>query len=320
MRGWPPRWESERNPSLITLMEMFSRPLPDLPGIPVALIDVLRAGMANDPKARPSALELCELLASVPLGPAAGAPFPTSGAPVSGGGTSAAPASGGGGSGRTPLSAQVTAAAAPRSPAGTTFHDATPTVRTSLPRRGIRWLLGSFGIIVLAALGAVGTWAIVGRSGDSPTPTPSGLARPSASTRVSPSLSGGGALPGCLVPLPGGARCPAEMECFGPVRETRETAQAERVPCAGRHTWESYAVGDVPGTLPAADYGAIKADPTVRAICNPNTFLLVTLKTSDGWKLDVLPPTAQAAAEGDRSYRCVAGKGVDQLSAPTLGH
>jgi serine/threonine protein kinase len=69
MCGRPPRWESDRSPSLIALMELFHRPIPDIPGIPRALTDVLRYGMANQPKARPTAEQLRDLLAGLNLRP-----------------------------------------------------------------------------------------------------------------------------------------------------------------------------------------------------------------------------------------------------------
>lgn len=72
LRGRPPRWHDDRDPSLAALLEMFAEPIPDLPGVPVALTDVLRAGMANDPAARPAAADLRDLLAAVPLSPPAG--------------------------------------------------------------------------------------------------------------------------------------------------------------------------------------------------------------------------------------------------------
>jgi len=67
MRGRPPRWESDRSPSLITLMDLFHQPIPDLPGVPPALTEVLRYGMANDPRARPTAEQLRELLTGLQL-------------------------------------------------------------------------------------------------------------------------------------------------------------------------------------------------------------------------------------------------------------
>jgi serine/threonine protein kinase len=74
MRGHPPRWETDRSPSIITLMELFDRPIPDLPNVPQALLEVLRYGMANDPRARPTAEQLREMLTGLPLGPGQSSP------------------------------------------------------------------------------------------------------------------------------------------------------------------------------------------------------------------------------------------------------
>src|SRR5262245_29425576 len=78
LRGRPPRWRDERNPSLITLMELFDRPIPDLPGVPAVLLDVLRTGMLNEPGARPTAAMLRDRLAALAL-PTAPAPGPAQG-------------------------------------------------------------------------------------------------------------------------------------------------------------------------------------------------------------------------------------------------
>ncbi|GAA0545364.1 hypothetical protein GCM10010172_28760 [Paractinoplanes ferrugineus] len=67
MRGHPPRWDTDRSPSLITLLDLFHRHIPDLPGVPPELIQVLRYGMDNDPASRPTAEQLYELLAKVDL-------------------------------------------------------------------------------------------------------------------------------------------------------------------------------------------------------------------------------------------------------------
>jgi serine/threonine protein kinase len=67
MCGRPPRWESDRSPSLIALVDLFSKPIPDIPGIPRPLTDVLRYGMANEPRARPTAEELRDVLAELDL-------------------------------------------------------------------------------------------------------------------------------------------------------------------------------------------------------------------------------------------------------------
>jgi serine/threonine protein kinase len=69
MSGKPPRWREDRDPSLLTLMELFALPVPDIRGVPAALMDVLRAGMVNDPEHRPSAATLRDMLAEVSLDP-----------------------------------------------------------------------------------------------------------------------------------------------------------------------------------------------------------------------------------------------------------
>lgn len=76
MRGRPPRWDTDRSPSLITLMDLFNQPIPDLPEVPHSLTEVLRWGMANDARARPTAEQFRELLTGVQLqpGPSAGPP------------------------------------------------------------------------------------------------------------------------------------------------------------------------------------------------------------------------------------------------------
>jgi serine/threonine protein kinase len=77
MRGRPPRWDGDRNPSLITLMDLFHQPIPDLPGVPRELIQLLRYGMANDPASRPTAEQLRDLLTKIDLasgGPSIPAP------------------------------------------------------------------------------------------------------------------------------------------------------------------------------------------------------------------------------------------------------
>jgi serine/threonine protein kinase len=67
MCGRPPRFQHDPNPSILALLELFEQPIPDLPGVPTAFIDLLRIGMANDPLARPTANRLRDLLLELPL-------------------------------------------------------------------------------------------------------------------------------------------------------------------------------------------------------------------------------------------------------------
>jgi serine/threonine protein kinase len=137
MRGRPPRWEDDRSPSLITLMDMFDDPIPDLPGVPPALTEILRYGMDNEPQARPTAEQLRELLTGLQIGPANHhAP------PVSGGGPASVYRSG---TFRQPR---------PVPPVSPTHDlpssDDTPTENTDRrARRKRRWLFGGFGTLLL---------------------------------------------------------------------------------------------------------------------------------------------------------------------------
>ncbi|WP_121162392.1 serine/threonine-protein kinase [Micromonospora pisi] len=366
MHGQPPRWRTDRNPSLVTLMELFSEPIPELPGVPPELVEVLRYGMANDPEARPTAAQLRDLLAALPIGPVA----PISGAPVSGtpytgspissppfpgssfpnspypvspatGPTSGingaipgqtgpdhrnqsdATAPGGLGASTTAPSGGYPTPPGPRPPVSARYDDNHPTVRTNPRRRRLRWFFGGLGVLALMLATATGSWyaARVDRT-----------ALPGASATVTdspvpPTLSGGakrpsgGALPGCrLVPLPNGGRCTDELECFGPMQIQGTHAGASRVSCAGRHSWEAYAAGDLPAEVDAANHQAIWKDSTVQGICNANTFRLTTQLLSAGdWQLQVLPPNGDELAPGERVFRCLAGKGTNALTGPTLG-
>jgi serine/threonine protein kinase len=67
LSGRPPRWQHHRHPSITAMLDLFEQPIEDLPGVPAALLDVLRAGMANDAADRPTARQLHDQLATLPL-------------------------------------------------------------------------------------------------------------------------------------------------------------------------------------------------------------------------------------------------------------
>jgi serine/threonine protein kinase len=58
MRGRPARWRENHNPTLVSLVDMFAEPVPDIPDVPAELTALLRLGMANEPGTRPSAAVL----------------------------------------------------------------------------------------------------------------------------------------------------------------------------------------------------------------------------------------------------------------------
>ena len=63
LQGRPPRWRHGHKPTVVPVADMFAEYLPDLPGVPAELTALIRRGMANDAKARPSAAQLRDELA-----------------------------------------------------------------------------------------------------------------------------------------------------------------------------------------------------------------------------------------------------------------
>lgn len=413
MRGKPPRWDDERNPSLMMLLELFDQPLPELPGVHPALTEVLRQGMAVDPADRPTALELRDTLAAVPLGPhwSPAAPHrpPFSITPVSGGPSNSAaaasatpampatpaasatppmpapsapivPAQGGsdlpvaggpsapgwhsgppGAAGGQaawsvpvpPLPAPATGSPYPAGPAypSGSAHPAGPaysagSAYTTGPGHGgrppqgdrlragagsgpaspassprMRMLASGLGVLVLLAMTSVGTWYVAKQSGPemvvAPTTAPSGERTPQPETSGSPVVSGG-VLPNCQMTIRPELRCPDDAECFE-ARAAADGPSVSATACTGRHTWETFVVGELPSRLLDADHAQIKADPDIRAACSESVFRVVTLRMDvRGWQFEVLPPDDLALADGDRTYRCLAGRGPGGLFGPTL--
>jgi tRNA A-37 threonylcarbamoyl transferase component Bud32 len=290
MRGRPPRWEDNQSPSLITLMDLFHQPIPDMPGVPRALTEVLRYGMANDPRARPTAEQLRELLGGLHLGPASTPPPPT----VYRSSTFVPP---------TPRPLPPDPRPVPPVTPTRDVHssDETPTVHTEGRKRGRRrWLFGGFGAFLLVAASLGG--ALLASSHAT-------KARGLASRLGAPATS---AVPAAMSRLPGcdavSAHCPGSLECYTRVAETG----THRVSCTKWHSWEVFAVGELPAGVEPGDRDAVTTHPVVRQICSTTTFRRTTTRT-DGrqWALSVLPAA-------DRTFRCLAGQGRDELRGPVL--
>ncbi len=294
MRGRPPRWESDRSPSLITLMDMFHHPIPDLPGVPHALTEILRYGMANEPRARPSAEQLREMLSGLHLGPGS-----HQGPPTVYRASSFQP----------PVPRPMPLDPRPVPPVSPTrdvhVPDETPTVHTQGRKRAKRrWLFGGFGVFLLLGASVGGAW-LASTQGGTVRSLASRLAAPATST-MPVALS---RLPGCEAAT---AHCPEQLECY--TRRADGGPAARRVACARPHSWEVFAVGLLPSGVEPRDRDAVTTDPTVRQVCSTATFHRMTTRT-DGtdWALSVLPPTTE-----DRTFRCLAGRGLDQLRGPVL--
>jgi tRNA A-37 threonylcarbamoyl transferase component Bud32 len=360
VRGKPPRWRDGQAPSLVSLVDMFAEPLPDLPGVPADMMALLRAGMSNDAAARPTAVELRDALQALRLDPAPAVVIPSLGSlplrtgeqeeetvpqgptvagppasafgggpvasgfaggptPFSGGG-SAAPVSGGGPAPGWPGAGSFGAAPPPVAFVGESavrpggWPDSTPhgTPRPPKPNRTLLWASIVAGTLVLASLLALVIYGpeLVGRgvavfktpvaAGSSSAPTPTTTAKPTATGGPSATASASN----CGVAVPGNVTCIRTPECY-------DTAK-KPIGCAGRHTWEAFAFAELPAGVRPADAAQ---NPQVRQVCSTITLLIVAPHIGlTQWNIDVLVP----ASGGDRTYRCLAGRGPNALTGPQI--
>jgi hypothetical protein len=384
MRGKPPRWHHERDPSLISLLDLFDAPIPDLPGVPAELISVLRTGMVNDPAARPSAARLRDRLAGLSLAEAGAPPtdetvaieppapapspdgwrdawsLPTQQRPVAAGGPSPAAGAPGAPAGSSPADLPQAGPGEPRpaplqpieprfttpsgrlpaSPAGQPGHppvghpvhqpgagDAGPradhppdpdaTVRVN---RRIPPIAGVGAVVLLLGLLVTGTtWyglqhrgpagQTAGRTRVASLQGGTGTRKAPAATPASVAVT---AVAGCGIGLPA-ANCPPADECFDQLRVADGVEQAPILSCTGPHTWEVFAVG----RLSSNEYPAVKGDPAVKRLCSAAVLATVDLGAV-GWRVDVLPPAPEAYADGDRTFRCLAGTGPNRQTRPAF--
>jgi tRNA A-37 threonylcarbamoyl transferase component Bud32 len=68
MAGRPPRWPGSRDPSLVSLVDMFEDPVPDLPHVPRELMGLILHGMSNADGNRPAAAEVRDALLGMEVG------------------------------------------------------------------------------------------------------------------------------------------------------------------------------------------------------------------------------------------------------------
>jgi eukaryotic-like serine/threonine-protein kinase len=315
MHGRPPRWQKDRNPSLLTLLELFNHPIPDLPDVPPALLSVLRLGMANELEERPTAEHLRDMLAAVPL--VAPPPAPTSPRGGRGGaaiGTASVPVA-------TPRPSSPGTGTPHRAGAGeeTVAHPAAASDPDTPPRGWRKWRGPGAGALALALVLGGGLWYAVGAAEPDPSLTPRAKSTSIDVTSASIDVTSASGTVDCLLSSIVSARCPTGPECYGHLSLAAGVAHADAVPCAQAHTWEVFALAPLPAALQGRSLEAVAADAVVRRICNIGNLLTVDLHAV-GWQVTVLPPTSREYDAGQRDFRCLAGKGENKLTGATLGH
>jgi len=336
MRGKPPRWPEGRPPSLVSLVDMFGERISDIPGVPVEMMNLLRAGMANDETARPSAAQLRDALTALAIGPGARpvavptlnptglptgpvTPIPPSDDPTQPHGIYGSP----------PVTPPGNGGTTPSGDGGTT-----PPGGGTADARRRRWMALGVGVLALAVAASLLTWYARGgfasgppRADGSPSAsTTPGSAPPTSSppsssppSSASPSNPVGSCL---LSTMFAGAACVTTPECYGQLTFPGGVAHAASLSCQAPHTWEVFALGKLPASVTAVDYRSVKSNASVQQVCSSltlGTLPTVGLGHAADWQIDVLPPTPEAFRAGDHTYRCLAGKGPNKLTQPQFG-
>jgi serine/threonine protein kinase len=102
------------------------------------------------------------------------------------------------------------------------------------------------------------------------------------------------------------ASCPAKPECWRDQSDGRIRARG----CTSKHTWETFVIGTLASS--ATDAKSLRADTNVLVLCSSAVLqasLSATGQDARGWRTTV-------SAYGATKFRCLAGKGTDELTKP----
>jgi hypothetical protein len=285
-----------------------------VPGVPPRMMDILRACLAADPSRRlPSAASLRDELAA-----------------VLGGGPVRAP------SREWPLPATPSTALT-MTPAPVTTAARLPAATTQAGRRRPPLVLAAAGGAVAVAVVAVllvaprllspGGGGSPGSGQASPGTAGAGTSSPGASLPGAVGVFGvattTGHCPAAAVPGAGGA-CVTTPECWAGVVDYSGVITAAPLPCTQPHTWQTYAIAMMPSESSTFNSNIVQASPTVQALCSQKVLLAsragAALKEpQSGWSIQVMPPDEAAYDTGVRTYRCLAGRSLDELTSSQFG-
>ncbi|MBP2703821.1 protein kinase [Microbispora sp. RL4-1S] len=345
MTGRPPRFPESGVVNIAAIMALHRLPIPGIPGVPAALTDVLRHGMASDPARRiPAAAALRDALAALAPDGSTGAGQPTGQPAGQPGGQSPGQPTGqptgrpaGHPAGRPPgpparsysaaRSEPGTVPAPYRHPTGPPVMPYSGTTAPSRPqadrprqparsgRSGQSLVFGAvaavFALILTAGVAFMIADGDLGGWGRTATP-PAGASRAGAPSPVVPRLGVATMTVGCPAADVAGAHaaCVVLPECWGGLVVNAGDARARKTDCAKPHTWETFAVGPMPADLTTSDQETVARHPTVAAVCDVSVLMASRPDRSasisaDRWEVEVLPPDAARFATGERAYRCL---------------
>jgi serine/threonine protein kinase len=309
LRGKPPRWPDDGNPSLVSLVDMFQEPVPDLPGLQPELMWLLRAGMDNDEHSRPTAVEFRDALQALELGssvsgPGLGAPLlPPLGSPRVYQSSSRL----------STVDDDTVAHGIPAQPADASTSGASsggslpPELRPAVesrperpsPQRGLWWAMSAGAVVLVVAIALLTVYI----------PDRGGTVGPSRST----SSQGQILATSCGLLVNPDVKCPDAPECYDGISTSGQALNAVKRDCNERHTWEVFALGELPADTPSTGVRT-----AAERVCNFTT--LTTLGGFDKatWRIEVLGPTADELRAGNRTYRCLGGNPGKQFTSPQM--
>jgi hypothetical protein len=332
--GRPPRFPAgPTQPGIATIMDLHGQPVDDIPGVPPALMAVLRDALAADPAQRPpAAVALRDSLAALPARPRPPAPGGAAGGPPAGGGAGpAATLPAGDGQGTThPGPAVGWAGLGGGDPEGTepvrghragSRRAAPPGRGTPLhgpqqgsSRQGTRRsgaMAGAIALMVVVIAGAVVSGARFFWHG------------PAAGPGTGPSHSASAPVPGVFgVPTTttdcpaaavhaAAAQCTRAPECWAGLVEISGSVSARPLPCGRGHVWQTFAIGILPASVRTFDQDIVQGNSMVKAVCSASVLLRSRTPPArhippKKWTIQVLPPDEAEYGNGARAYRCVA--------------
>jgi hypothetical protein len=317
--GHPPHFPaSGESPGMWAILERHGQQVEDIPGAPARMMDILRACLAADPSQRlPSAAVLRDELAAL-LGGERGR-APSRGWQVPGPSSSSrVPSPGVSGPSR-PAESRPAPVGGP----GTTIAGARGAAARTGRRRPSLTLAavgGGVAVVVAAALLVVPRLLSPGHG-------PAGASTPQASLPGAVGVFGVATTtkdcPAASVPG-AGAACVTTPECWAGVNDFNGVISAAAVPCTQPHTWQTFAIAMMPSESSTFNSNIVQANPTVQALCSTKVLLAsrtgAALKgPQSAWTTQVMPPDEAAYDSGVRTVRCLAGRGLDELTTSQFG-
>ncbi|WP_296140009.1 serine/threonine-protein kinase [uncultured Tessaracoccus sp.] len=106
---------------------------------------------------------------------------------------------------------------------------------------------------------------------------------------------------------------PAVGTCYGETQSLDGGVVAEQVPCEQLHTWETFATGTLGDDVASASPEDAKADPAFGQACTKAALDGHTDVAVERLRIEVLPPSPERFADGERRFSCIA------TSGPRLG-